>query len=389
MWEIPSDNPDGRAFAAILIFFLAVAATCCLLRVYSRRLHRHALDASDYMCFLALLLDIGLTVIIWGAFAHGYGQDISQFSLDDARFSARIYIAINTLWVGAAVSVRIAIVLLCVRIFPIRQFRWASWFVIALNLATFLSIFLATFLICSPIYYAFDRTIPNGRCGDLTKFELYTACMSLLLDFLLVILPLPMLWRLQMKKKKKVQLSIVFGTGIIIVLLTLLRIFLSRFDHPENATKAQAVTALITGLEPTLGIINACLPFMPLVFQHMASTKFMQRLSTSLSRSSHKSGGAAGGGHPGAGDGTSGSDPVALKKAAYKGLSDIEMMHPATHHRDTHFVSSVVATGGKRGGGGGDEERGWEDDQSRDRIWMHKDYSITSEPQRSEGSISV
>lgn len=48
-----------------------------------------------------------------------------------------------------------------------------------------------------------------------------------------------------------------------------------------------------------------------------------------------------------------------------------------------------MATGGKRGGGGGDEERGWEDDQSRDRIWMHKDYSITSEPQRSEGSISV
>lgn len=214
MWEISADNPDGRAFAAVLIVFLAVAAVFCLLRVYSRRLHRNALDASDYMCFCALFLDIGLTVILWGAFAHGYGQDISQFGIDDARFSARIYIAINTLWVGAAVSVRISIILLCVRIFPIRQFRLASWIVIAINLTTFLSIFLASCLICRPIYYAFDRTIPNGRCGDLKRFELYTATMSLLLDLLVVVLPLPMLWRLQMKKKKKIQLSIVFGTGM-------------------------------------------------------------------------------------------------------------------------------------------------------------------------------
>ncbi|KAL8969891.1 MAG: hypothetical protein Q9197_004102 [Variospora fuerteventurae] len=405
MWEIPADNPDGRAFAAVLIIFLAVAATFCLLRVYSRRLHRTALDASDYMCFLALLLDIGLTVILWGAFAHGYGQDISQFGLDDARFSARIFIAINTLWVGAAVTVRISIILLCVRIFPLRQFRLASWLVIALNVLTFLSIFLASFLICTPIYYAFDKTIPNGRCGDQRKFELFTAIMSLLLDLLLVVLPLPMLWRLQMKRKKKIQLSFVFGTGMIIVLLTLLRIFLSRFDQPENPTKGQAVTALITGLEPTLGIINACLPLMPLVFQHMSSAKFMQRLSTSLghltgrSAPSHNKSGGSGPAAGGVG-GTQGSDNIALKhagrKGQYKGYSDIEMQ-PA----DAGFVSSVVANGGRRLGEGGRMQqqqqqggrggggRGWEDEGSRDRIFMHKDYEISSEPQRSEGSISV
>ncbi|KAL8756899.1 MAG: hypothetical protein Q9184_004349 [Pyrenodesmia sp. 2 TL-2023] len=387
MWDIPADNPDGRAFAAVLVVFLAVAAMFCLLRIYSRRLHRNALDASDYMCFCALFFDIGLTVILWGAFAHGYGQEISQFGIDDVKFSARVYIAIFILWVGAAVSVRISIILLCVRIFPIQQFRLASWILVALNLTTFLSTFLASFLICRPIRYAFDKTIPNGRCGDLKQFELYAATMSLLLDLLVVVLPLPMLWRLQMKKKKKIQLSVVFGTGIFIVLITLLRIFLSRFDRPAKLIQGPAVTALIIGLEPSLGIINACLPLMPLVFQHMSvsTTKFMQRLSTAFGqltgRSGHKCAGAGA---------TQGSDPSALKNTRrsgqYKGLPDIEM-YPAS--REARFMSSVVATGGKRMEGRTQDWGGWEEHGNRDRIFMHKDYSIKSEPQRSDGTILV
>ena len=83
MWSIPSDNPEGKAFIGVIIFFLFIAILACGIRVYSRRLNRNALDASDCMCFLALvrcskpismlkalltveILDIFLTAIIWG-----------------------------------------------------------------------------------------------------------------------------------------------------------------------------------------------------------------------------------------------------------------------------------------------------------------------------------
>ena len=55
MWSIPPENPEGRAFIAVLIVFLVIAYLACGLRVYSRRLGKSALDASDYMCFLAVV----------------------------------------------------------------------------------------------------------------------------------------------------------------------------------------------------------------------------------------------------------------------------------------------------------------------------------------------
>ena len=55
MWLIPSANPEGKAFIAIIITFLFIAILACGIRVYSRRLNRNALDASDCMCFIALV----------------------------------------------------------------------------------------------------------------------------------------------------------------------------------------------------------------------------------------------------------------------------------------------------------------------------------------------
>lgn len=103
--------------------------------------------------------------------------------------------------------------LLYIRIFAVPWFRTLCWVVVALNIMTLISVILGTCLICRPITYSFDKTIAGGSCGDLLQFELYTAISNLIADSITVILPMPMLWRLQMQKKKKVQLSIVLGMG--------------------------------------------------------------------------------------------------------------------------------------------------------------------------------
>ncbi len=87
------------------------------------------------------------------------------------------------------------------------------WTLIAVNMAMLVSVILVVCLICKPIAYSFDKTIPDGHCGDLSKFELYTAILNLIMDSIIVILPMPMLWRLQMQTKKKIGLIIVLGMG--------------------------------------------------------------------------------------------------------------------------------------------------------------------------------
>ena len=55
MWSIGASNPEGRAFMTVIIVFYSLAVLAYGLRVYSRRLNRAALDASDQACFLGLV----------------------------------------------------------------------------------------------------------------------------------------------------------------------------------------------------------------------------------------------------------------------------------------------------------------------------------------------
>jgi len=122
-------------------------------------------------------------------------------------------VAIDITWNAATVSVRASMLLLYIRIFVVRSFGMICWTLIAVNMAMLVSVILVVCLICRPIAYSFDKTIPDGHCGDLLKFELYTAILNLIMDSIIVILPMPMLWRLQMQTKKKIGLIIVLGMG--------------------------------------------------------------------------------------------------------------------------------------------------------------------------------
>jgi hypothetical protein len=103
--------------------------------------------------------------------------------------------------------------LLYIRIFIVKPFQLVCWILIGINITILVSVILAVFLICKPLSYSFAPVTPGGHCGSLSSFELYTAVTSLINDFVIVVLPMPVLWRLQMAKKRKVGLAVVFGMG--------------------------------------------------------------------------------------------------------------------------------------------------------------------------------
>ncbi|KAL8704957.1 MAG: hypothetical protein Q9201_001903 [Fulgogasparrea decipioides] len=303
---------------------MAFLAVC--LRMYSRRLNKATVDASDYFCLSAFVLSIGLVVIQWAAFSHGWGEDISKFDLEDAKFASWIFIAIEIVWNAATICVRVSMLLLYMRIFPVRKFHLICWANVGFNGLVFMSIVLGTCLICTPITWSFDKSDPNGKCGDLQSFERYTAVMSLITDAIIVVLPMPMLWGLQMKMQKKVGISIVFGLGAIICILTLTRIFATKYYYINNYTKSAALVSLITGLEPILGVINACMPFMPLVAKRITRTSFFQKATASLrlsSRKIHRSSGYRGSKHKGSTSSSNGLVKI-IEMTSNKGSGDIE-----------------------------------------------------------------
>lgn len=87
--------------------------------------------------------------------------------------------------------------------------------VMALVMAYWLSTILRMFFLCSPFAYSWDKTIPNGTCVNLEAAYLSVSIINLILDIMVIALPMPMLWSLQMATSKKIAISAIFGMGAV------------------------------------------------------------------------------------------------------------------------------------------------------------------------------
>ena len=73
---------------------------------------------------------------------------------------------------------------------------------------------IATLFACSPESATWNRNIP-GKCIDLIALDITIGALNLFTDSVIFILPIPILLRLQTSRRTKIELLIVFGTGLL------------------------------------------------------------------------------------------------------------------------------------------------------------------------------
>lgn len=103
-----------------------------------------------------------------------------------------------------------AILILYHRIFQIqRWFRYLVYAMIAYIWAWAISELLVAIFQCHPIAYQWDTTI-DGRCINRLAFYRWISIPNLVHDVALLVIPAPMVWKLQISKQQKMALSLVF-----------------------------------------------------------------------------------------------------------------------------------------------------------------------------------
>lgn len=125
--------------------------------------------------------------------------------------------AIQLVYFTNAVLTKSSLLLFYRRIFGIvKSFRWAlgiSWFLI---IGYFVSCVIASIAGCSPVSYLWDQfKDPNaqGSCFNEIAFFRWNGIANMLLDILMLVLPLPMVWRMRMSRRQKVLLTGIFCMG--------------------------------------------------------------------------------------------------------------------------------------------------------------------------------
>ena len=136
-----------------------------------------------------------------------------HFSSDNTHF-CQISLATMVLYTPATVAIKFSILLLYRRLFPNKLLK-----TFAQSIAGFLVLFalsqpLSIIIVCTPVAAAWDpSSYPDATCDNHTLALLLFAIMNACIDLLILVLPLPIIYRLQVTPTKKRLMIFMFLLG--------------------------------------------------------------------------------------------------------------------------------------------------------------------------------
>ncbi|KAL6231480.1 hypothetical protein BDW75DRAFT_243869 [Aspergillus navahoensis] len=255
----------GRAAFIVTIISMVLVTISLALRIWAQTIRRRRFMAHDYLYFSGYVVAIGYSAqFLYGIYPNVMGmhlEDAIRLYPDRLEKALKIIAASTFIWAFATTLVKLSLLSLYLQIFKSQLlFQVLAYIVATLSAMLALSGILLGILFCQPFAYNWDRTIKGGHCGDSPKFQLSTAVVNMMLDFFIVLLPLPILWSLQMSWKRKAMLSGVFSLGLCICAMNLTRTILVVHQDRTDVTRSIAQIGLFSILEVNVGMICAALP---------------------------------------------------------------------------------------------------------------------------------
>ncbi len=79
------------------------------------------------------------------------------------------------------------------------------------------AIFFSTFT-CKPVSFYWDKSGHNGHCLKRHHYKtgnIVIAVVGMLTDIIILVIPMPTLWKSQMRRKQKIAMTGVLGIGVL------------------------------------------------------------------------------------------------------------------------------------------------------------------------------
>lgn len=76
-----------------------------------------------------------------------------------------------------------------------------------------LALIISIFASCQPFRYIWDKTIPGGHCINVNAQSYVITAINIATDIVLLVLPVPWLWNLQMETSRKLAIIMIFLLG--------------------------------------------------------------------------------------------------------------------------------------------------------------------------------
>ncbi|KAF2236998.1 hypothetical protein EV356DRAFT_530507 [Viridothelium virens] len=215
----PGGNQDrGPAILAIWWTEVGVSAIVLLLRLQSRLILRK-IGVDDWIMFFTWLLFAVCSIITTLLCRSGGARHLYYLSPSQLSTAVRWNWIAIPFGIAAIATGKISTAFLVLRIMGRNGF-WRKWFLYfgsAFTAAVSTIAITLTFAQCSPSRALWNPTLPGAHCWDPrvnTDFSIFTAAWNAFFDLALALMPITIIWNLQMKLERKVALCTVLGLGV-------------------------------------------------------------------------------------------------------------------------------------------------------------------------------
>ena len=121
--------------------------------------------------------------------------------------------AATVLYVPSMMFAKLAILLCYFRISAKRNFRIALYIAMGIVLAYSIALIFALIFGCNPIQKSWDLRITGGTCINRPAVYLSNGILNVATDFMILLLPVPMIKDLHMPLRQKILVAAVFSVG--------------------------------------------------------------------------------------------------------------------------------------------------------------------------------
>ncbi|ETS80695.1 hypothetical protein PFICI_08224 [Pestalotiopsis fici W106-1] len=261
------ERRDQVSLLAIAAVFLVLPTIAIILRLLARRIAHRTLDVSDYLMIAAWVLAVGFQIVCFLAvlnFGVGYhASEIKEIYGERATegFSILLF-PIQGLWALSLSCCKLSVLLMYRKLFPVKKVIHAVNISIALIFLFLIIAIIGGCTICQPFAYNWDKTIPNGHCGDLIAIVKTTGAGNVITDVAALTVALPSLFALTLPCYKKLVLMLTFGVGFLAVIVSILRLITLVTVDFDDLTYTCVEALIYSAVEPSLAIVLATIPML-------------------------------------------------------------------------------------------------------------------------------
>ncbi|KAF2161929.1 hypothetical protein M409DRAFT_27655 [Zasmidium cellare ATCC 36951] len=258
----PTEATAYGLFAVVVVFLLA------------RMLYRlPALNGVGYgwddwcllLCFPAAT---GMTVTAHYAAKYGSGTDLWLLSADQLQSFFIWAYAGEPLYAIVTCLTKVSLVLLYLRIWSVdilengSRFRLACWVTAGLLIITMVVFVLTSLFACTPIEGAWNlHTGKDVKCANRTAQGYSLGAINIVFDFVVLLLPVPRLIKLNINLGEKIGVLTTFMLGFLVTICSIVRMFyIYQTANVTNITYAYSFVGLWSLIEVYCTMVCCCVP---------------------------------------------------------------------------------------------------------------------------------